>query len=62
MFQSTHVINIYIKVFFVFIIIIVIVFYFNNEVHEKVCDGRYVKHDRRAMITLVVTLYYVLEK
>ena len=40
----------------------VIVFYFNNEVHEKVCDGRYVKHDRLVMTTLVVTLYYVLEK
>ena len=38
------------------------VFYFNNEVHEKVCDGRYVKHDRLAMTTLVVTLNYVLEK
>ena len=33
----------------------VIVFYFNNEVHEKICDWRYVKHDRLALTTLVVT-------
>ena len=39
-----------------------IVFYFNNEVHEKAHDRRYVKHDRLAMTTLVVILYYVLEK
>ena len=40
----------------------VIVFYFNNEVHEKVCGGRYVKHDRIAMSTVVVALYFLLEK
>ena len=40
----------------------VIAFCFNNEVHEKVHDGRYVKHDRLAMSTLVVTLYFLLEK
>ena len=40
----------------------VIIFYFNNEAQEKAHDGRYVKHDRLAMSTLVAPLYFLSEK